>query len=285
MDTLARDTEGDTLVHGKIVEKYKALLDGYSHFYRRDVLNGHPVLAVETISVARNIYNNVRPSYGIHPFGALQLDNPAALRKAQLYIADGGPFQAQANGPFFYYNLLDLQQLCNSYTAIEQKLAAQKQPLRLPIEDGAPDFVWSDIDAQAVVLKNGPDRLWLAFNWRRPRWQTNDITRIHMIDPMVRRVAIVIGSHLGEVTLIPAAAKNPLGLAPNGQYYDHRAFDILNQVQFGKYLIAQNVSKTRTFPLNAPDVHRARDLATKKIYSAFPIAVKPRTALVLEILN
>ena len=198
MDSLARVTEGDPLVHGRIVEKLTALLNGYSHFYRRDTLDGHPVLAVETISVARNIYNSVRPSYGIHPFAALQLNNVFALRKAHLYIEDGQPFGAKADTSFFYYNLLDLQQLCNSYAAIEKKLAAQTQPLRLPMEDGSPDFVWSDIDAQAVVVKNGPDRMWLAFNWRRPRWETNDITRIHLIDPLVRRVVNVKGSHLGK---------------------------------------------------------------------------------------
>ena len=285
MDNLARVTEGDTLVHGKIVAKFQALLNAYSHFYRRDILDGHPVLAVETISVARNIFNNVRPSYTIQPYAVLKLNNPAALRRAHLYIADGQPFGAKADAGFFYYNLLELQQLCNVYPSLETKLAAQTHPLRLPMEDGAPDFVWSDIDAQAVVLKHGTDRLWLAFNWRRPRWETNDITRIHQIDPMVRRVVNVKGSHLGEVELIPASAKNPVGLAPNGQYYDHRAFEILNQVRFGNYLIAQNVSKTRIFPLNAPGVKRVRDLATKKTYTAFPIMVKPRTAIVLEILN
>ena len=285
MDNLARVTEGDTLVHGRIVEKLNALLDGYSHFYRRDLLDGHPVLAVETITVARNIFNHVRPSYGIQPYAALQLNHPAALRRAQLYVQDGQPFSAKADPGFFYYNLLELQQLCNCYAALEQKLAAQKRPLRLPMEDGAPDFVWSDMDAQAVVLKNGPDRMWLAFNWRRPHWEANDVTRIHLLEPMVRRVANVRGSHLGEVLVIPASAHDPVGLAPNGRYYDHRAFDILNQVRFGKYLISQNVSKTRTFPLNAPGVRRARDLATGKVFTAFPISVKPRTAVVLEVLD
>ena len=282
LDNLARVTQGDALVHGAIVQKLSALVNAYSHFYRRDIANGHPVLAVETLAVARNIYNTVRPSYGVHPFAALEFGNPAALRKAQLYIEDGQPFEATSGGGFFYYKLLDLQAMCNSYAAIEAKLAAQKTPVLLPMEDGAPDFVWSDIDAQAIVVKNGADRLWLAFNWRRPRWETNDITRIHQITPTVRRIVTLQGAHKGEVELIPASAKNPVGLSPNGQYYDHRAFEILNQARFGQYIFAQNVSKTRSFSLDVPGVKRARDLATKAAVT-LPLVVKPRTSVVLEV--
>ncbi|BCM92619.1 hypothetical protein IAD21_04501 [Abditibacteriota bacterium] len=283
LDNLARITEGDTLMHEAVVARLKAVLAGNSHFYRREVTDGQSVMTTDYIMPARNIFNFVKPSYSIQSYAALNLNDPIALRKAEIYRQDGRAFlEKPDSGPFFYYQVMDLQALANSYAAIEAKNAA-KPPVPLPMEDGAPDFVWSDIDAQCVVLKNKGEKLYLAFNWRRDRWQLNDLARVHFLSPIVRRVANIAATHQGEVVTIPAASQNPIGLAPNGKYYDHHAFEILNQVRFGKYLIAQNVSKTRTFNFDAPGVKRATDLATKRIYTRFPIAVAPRTTLVLEV--
>lgn len=91
--------------------------------------------------------------------------------------------------------------------------------------------------------------------------------------------------HQAAVELIPATDKMPVGLSSNGQYYDHRAFEILNEPRFAKYLIGQNVSKSKSFSLQTPSVKKARDLVTRKVYTSFPIDRKPRTAVVLEVLE
>jgi hypothetical protein len=289
LDNFARLTEGDPLIHAMVVDKLKGALDGYQHFYRRDVQGQNRVLAVETIIGARNIFNHVRPSYPYTPYAAVTLRDPVALRETQLYLEDGRGYTEDANGPFFYYHLLTLQSLSKNQPEIEAILAAntaKHKPMPyLPMEQEAPDFVWTDIDAQVVVIKHGLNKMYVMFNWRRPRWEATDITRIHLIRPMTRRVANVMGSHLGQVLLIPASAHDPRGLAPDGKYYDYHSFEILNEVRFGKCIVVQNVSKTQSFQFAPHGVRKAIDLSDHKIRTQFPMVVRPRTAVVLEVLD
>ena len=201
LDNLARLTEGDTLIHAKVVEKLNSAINAYQYFYRRDADNGNSTLAIETIIGARNIYNTVRPSYGIHPYAILKLNNAAALRKAQLYGEDGRAYLETAGNGFFYYHLLELQSLSNYYAEIEKKLAAQaadKKPHYLPMEPQAPDSVFADMDAQTMAFKSGDERLWIMFNWKRPRWKVTDITRIHYLSPMVGRISNIKGRTSGR---------------------------------------------------------------------------------------
>ena len=60
----------------------------------------------------------------------------------------------------------------------ESLKAQPPRPIKLPMSDGQPDFVFSDEEDGCVALKNGRERLYVSLYWRA-RYGVNFLARVH----------------------------------------------------------------------------------------------------------
>jgi len=191
--------------------------------------------------------------------------------------------------------------------------AQQKHHVSLPMSDDMPDFVFSDEEDGVVALKNGKDRLYASLYWRA-RNAVNHLAKVHYITPNIDRIAnIYIDSkfessgmeytrqnwvNLGfdgsrefykSVESAHTGEKLPIAKIPEGTVYQAGEENVyagrasFYTLVYGKYLIAMNTTKDKTFDLAIPaGFKNARDIKTKKsIGKLTDLKVKPGSTIVL----
>ena len=135
-------------------------------------------------------------SYGAGDPGAwmaLNASEPTSVRLAQLRMEHGQAFaldaasDAATHSPHWPDLLAEASIWLGSFQALA---ALPATDFRLPMEAGAPDFAWGDVQAGAVAIKHGGVRLFASMQWRHgylnqhaPRVPSNvalnNVTRVH----------------------------------------------------------------------------------------------------------
>lgn len=190
----------------------------------------------------------------------------------------------------------------------------KKQPrynAKLPMSKGMPDVVFSDEEDGVIALKNGDEILYASLYWRA-NYAINFLARVHYMTPEIDRIATVFedikftdsglrykrpervnlafsdardfypgvkSAHTGEelpIAKIPEGIKFEPGwenvYAGKGDFYTLR---------YGKYLIAMNCTKDRSFDLTIPKAKEVTDFPSKKIVKESTLSIKPLTTVVL----
>lgn len=181
---------------------------------------------------------------------------------------------------------------------------------RLPMSQGQPDFVFSDEENGVVAIKNGEEILYASLYWRA-RNAINFLARIHNITPNFERIAIVRqetlfepygefysrpdwidfgfakGGHKypGKLHSAHTGEKLPIAKIPDGVKFEpgdesfYAGKGDFYICRYGRYLIAMNTTKNKTFEAEAPA--KSRDLVTGKTFeSDQKVKVGPRTTAV-----
>lgn len=189
-----------------------------------------------------------------------------------------------------------------------------KQPRRegrLPMSEGMPDVLFSDEEVGVVALKNGDEILYTSLYWRA-NFAVNFLARVHYITPECDRVATVFedirytpsgytytrpernnlffsparnfypevkSAHTGEqlpIARIPDGVEFKPGqesvYAGKGDFYTLR---------YGKYLIAMNCTRDRTFEVAVPTEGRVHTFPGKEVVRDKVLTVQPRSTTVL----
>lgn len=268
------------------------------YFYPALDAENHRVLSAETYASSRKDGYGVHVSYPIAGYTATRLNSNGAASFLAQYIKDERGYSGDirntfdTNSPHIYTSLVDSQDILKYYHEAEEMINQGKtEPL--PMDDEHEDFAWFDPDAQSVVFKNNGDRCYVTFNFRRNDWEYNDYTRIHMTNTNTDRIADVRSSHQGGLY----TWKDSTHTSAAGNPYTHTRYDGMNEVKYGKYIIALNMSKSdssvgqsgTTYTMqDTTGVTKARDLVTGKIYednNSIKVDVAPQSAAVLEVLE
>lgn len=279
-------------------QAYNAYESAKYYFYPAVDVNGNNVLSGETYASSRKDGYSVFPAYPIAGYTATYLNSDGALTFMAKYIEDDRGYtgdirsQFDKKGPHIYTSLVDSQNILKYYKEVEE-LIAQGKIKPLPMEDEHKDFAWFDPDAQSVVFKNGDDRCYVTFNFRRGSWEYNDYTRIHLINEDIDRLADVRSSHQGGLY----TWQDDTHKSDAGNPYTHTRYDGMNEVKYGKYIIALNMSKNdssagqsgKTYTMSqTTGVVKARDLVSGKVYESaegISVDVAPQSCAVLEVLE
>ncbi|MDO5396981.1 MAG: copper amine oxidase N-terminal domain-containing protein [bacterium] len=279
-------------------QAYNAFEAAKYYYYPAVDAKGNRVLSAETFASSRKDGFSVHTSYPIAGYTATKLNSAGALSFLAKYVQDERGYTGdirntfETKSPHIYTALVDSQDILKYYEDVEQLIKENKiEPL--PMEDAHEDFAWFDTDAQSVVFKNKDDKCYVTFNFRRDNWTYNDYTRIHMKNSDCDRLADVRSSHQGDVY----TWKDSTHLTESGNPYTHTRYDGMNEVSYGKYIIALNMSKQdaavgqtgKTYTMeHTTGVTKARDLVSGKIYedsNGIKVDVAPQTGVVLEILE
>lgn len=262
--------------------------------------NGADVLVSECWGGSRNAGYGQKLFYVCGGYTALETNNKTATRIMQKYIEDGraysDPLRENITNrtPHVYSGIVEAQEMLKFYREIEKTLDDKKKPTDyLPMEPEHPDFVWSDLDGQVVVLKDKDTRAYFTFNYRRDDWQYNNNVRIHYTTDNGKRDYVANargitkgGTYSYEDTTV------------NGETYTHTRYDGFSQVEYDKYIVAMNQSRTdeevghkgKKYKVETFGVKKAKDLVSGKVYTGkdgndIEVVAKPGQTLVLKILN
>ncbi len=289
-------------------EKTKAIFDETAYntyesakyfFYPAVNENGDVILSSETFASSRKDGYGIHTSYPVAGYTATELGSQGALAFLANYIKGNRAYsdtlrnEIEVNKtPHVYTRVVESQEKLKYYKEIE-KLIADGKVEPLPMEKDAPDFVWYDADGQTMVFKNGEDRCYITFNFRRDDWKYNDNTRVHMIMDDAEWTANVKGSHQGDIY----TWQDYTHTTEAGNPYTHQRYDGMMEVKYGKYIAAINQSKNdpavgqegKSYVLSGTDeIVRAKDLISGKIYESkdgIKVEVMPRQAVLLEVLE
>ncbi|HJA54262.1 MAG TPA: hypothetical protein H9951_02575 [Candidatus Bacteroides intestinigallinarum] len=192
----------------------------------------------------------------------------------------------------------------------------KKEPhrgMKLPMSQGMPDTIFSDEEVGVVALKNGDEILYASLYWRA-NYAINFLAKVHYITPEIDRVATVFqdikftdsgytykrpertnlafsdnrnfysdvkSAHTGEelpIAKVPEGIKYHPGeensFAGKGDFYT---------LCYGKYLIAMNCTKKRSFTLEIPKAKSVIEFSSKKQIKETSFTVKPMSTVVLII--
>lgn len=233
-------------------------------------------------------------------YTALDVKNKSALRIMQKYIEDGQAYldplrENIANKtPHVYSSIIEAQEVLKFYREVEKTLKNKKKATDyLPMEEEHPDFVWSDLDGQVVVLKDKGTKAYFTFNYRREDWQYNNNVRIHYTTDNGKRdyVANATGINKG-------GTYSYQDTTVNGETYTHTRYDGFSQVEYDKYIVAMNQSKTnqvqnhkgKSYLVETFGVKKAKDLVSGKTYIGkngkdIKVIAKPGQTVVLKIMK
>lgn len=183
---------------------------------------------------------------------------------------------------------------------------------RLPMSPDSPDFVFSDEQDGVVAIKNGEEILYASLYWRA-RHGINHLGRIHYLTPRHSRIATVMervdftpsgndytrpnwtnfgfgnGGHRypEEFNSAHQGEKLPIARIPDGVNFKpgdeniHAGKGDLYQLRYGKYFIAMNMSRVKTFKVPVP-AGMARNLVTgKEMKSEEIMEIPPQETTVL----
>ena len=166
----------------------------------------------------------------------------------------------------------------------ETLAALPPSPHKLPMSWDQQDFVFTDEENGVVALKHGDEILYVSLYWRA-RQAVNNLARIHYLTPGFDRIAEVrqetqfipagefimpdqtnmafgnggvkypgnlTSAHTGEKQFL---AQAPLGQPPvkPGQESPSAGRADFYTLHFGPYVIGLNMSKAKTFAINAPE--------------------------------
>jgi hypothetical protein len=169
--------------------------------------------------------------YGGNAYAADVLGDPVALRSIQLQLANYEPLSSSviAQDVLFAENLAGYLE---DLPSVERVATLPDGSYRFPMEDGQPDFVWTDEQGASGAIRNCGDRLYIALNWRHgfdgaanaADASVDNIARIHLSNNAYDRVATI-------------AMESPSGF---GRFYT---------ATFGPYLIGMNLSTDSSYQL------------------------------------
>ena len=191
--------------------------------------------------------------------------------------------------------------------------ALPPSPHKLPMSWDQPDFVFTDEENGVVALKHGDEILYVSLYWRA-RQAVNNLARIHYLTPGFDRIAEVrqetqfipagefimpdqtnmafgnggvkypgnlTSAHTGEKQFL---AQAPLGQPPvkPGQESPSAGRADFYTLHFGPYVIGLNMSKAKTFAINAPETGGSiTELITQRqVAPGATENVPPRTTVV-----
>jgi hypothetical protein len=240
-------------------------------------------------------------------------DDPAVVGVAQQGLADGQYFSYIA-GRLKDPDTLGMMLNVDDYAKVKD---LKPSPVRLPMTDGQPDFVFSDEENAVVALKQGDIRLYMNFYYRA-ECGVNRIARIMEITPDLVRLATVRSNveinDSGQTYTRPdwIDGMRNIGHPPPGQEI-HQAWagevlpiakrpDDATQPEYGKwgpfvgkaafyslrygpYLIGLNTTEDKTYTLSTPSGRaQAKDLVSGKVLDlAKPVDVAPLATVVLDL--
>lgn len=230
--------------------------------------HGHIALLGENVVNSRNNYMMPRPDYGGSlGAGAVELQIPAAIRMAQLYMEHQRGFSIEGNRVDVHYPTRALYaiELANHYDTI---ISMPKTEHRLPMESKEADFIWTDELAQAVVIKHDEARMYMSLNWRNSGGGTrmfenarnSDIARVHYTTPTIDRIANVAMESM-------------------------HGYMQLSHAQYGDYLIYMNSSSVEAYDIDGPEgLNAALDLVSGEVINlAQPHTLPPLTTRVFYV--
>lgn len=236
--------------------------------------------------------------------------DPITIAFAQQMLDDNQYFHVvkermKDRGVESIYNLLRVPE---NYELIKKQ---PKKSVKLPMSKGMPDVIFSDEEIGTVAIKNGDEILYASLYWRS-NYAVNFLARVHYITPEIDRVATVFqdikftdsgmrykrpervnlafsdardfypeikSAHTGEelpIAKIPAGIQFEPGsenaYAGRGDFYTLR---------YGKYLIAMNCTKDRSYELKVPQKDKVFSFPEKEEVKQPIINVSPHTTVVL----
>jgi hypothetical protein len=197
----------------------------------------------------------------------------------------------------------------------EAMRALPRQPHRLPMSEGQPDFVFADEENGVLALKHGGEVLYASLYWRA-NYGISGLARVHYVTPVTDRIATVAldrqeyqpsglyftrpdNPHINgtrfsirypdDGSVWTAGERQPVARLPSGSVYmpgEDNAYAgraDYYQLRYGPYLIAMNSSSDQTFELRLPA--RARPLKELASGAAVPAGagawrVSPRSTAV-----
>lgn len=246
--------------------------------------------------------------------------DPRLVGYAQQMIADNQFFASLGTVMSENSSLRNTHGLLSAPDSYRTITESSPSPHRLPLSDGAPDYVFTDEENGVVALKHGDEILYASLYWRA-RNAVNFLAAVHHITPRVERQAIVReevrftplgqnykrpaavvfgfgngGAHLKYPpgSLPPSAHAGeelPIAAPPPGVTFKPGAESVyagkgdFYLLRYGDYLIAMNTSATKPESFEVPiDFVGARDLVRpdKATVAAGQKAVKPRSTVILR---
>lgn len=283
----ARGQPGDPRIRDQLVKIAQARA-----FFRYPHWDGHGdrTMRLETAIGWRDIYwpgdaiYAQRPSWDSSPLQvAVATGDPKLIGYAQQMFADNQFFESLEH-------MMEAKHLRATIGLIDVigELAAfrklPRQPFKLPMTPGAPDFVFADPEDGVVALKHSGDVLYASLYWRA-NYGINGLGRVHLVTDRTDRVATVPldrqeyepsgqfhqrshnphsnGDHLSirypdDVDVWGAGDKQPVAQMPSGVKYLPGEDNIyagradLYVLTYGPYYIAMNSSKSKTFDVDLP---------------------------------
>jgi len=253
---------------GKAGIKLSAEIDNrHSHFPQHGVAYSAP--------------DSIKEHWGLEVAATIPED-PISLGVAQRFIADGYYFDhiaSRLNDP-------QTQAMMHNIDDFEKIKALPKVEFKFPMEDGQPDFVFSDEENAVVALKHGNDRLFINLYFRAEN-AVNSVAKILEITPTITRIVTaktnttviesgetytrkddidwIRGDTSGRVPPGPkihqawAGEKLPISARPEGatapKYGEFGPFvgrAAFYWLQYGDYLIGLNTTETNTYDLPVP---------------------------------
>jgi hypothetical protein len=285
---------------------------------------GHPAMRLETGVGWRDTHFPGSVIYA-QPLGGEQSTlcaaaatlDPHAIGYVQQMFADNQFFAAVAThleDPRFR-STVGLLGIPDEYELLKAQPAS---PHRLPMSWSQPDFVFADEEDGVVAIRHGQEILYASLYWRA-RYGINKLARIHYVTPQYASVAVVRqetqfepsgltykrpdwinmafgnggqrypgglhSAHAGE--LLPIA-RIPDGIPfKPGQENHFAGRGSFYQLRYGSYLIAMNMTKDRSFPLEVPSgLAQAPELVSGRTLTLRgPVSVPPKSTIILYVPN
>lgn len=252
--------------------------------------DGYRAMRLESAVGWRDVYypNDImyaqKPSWDASPLqAAVATGDPKLLGYAQQMIADNQFFPSIAHmmeAP----SLRATIGLIDVIEEYEQVKSMPAQQFKLPMTADQPDFVFADEEDGVVAVKHGDDILYASLYWRA-NYGISGVGRVHLVTPATDRVATVLldrqefrpsGLHFqrpdnphingtrfsitypGDGPVWTAGEQQPVAVLPEGSKYlagEDNAYAgraEFYQLSYGRYLIAMNSSKSRTFDIALP---------------------------------
>lgn len=238
--------------------------------------------------------------------------DPDAVAYAQQMMEDNQFFSVvkAKMGDRSLNSIYTLLRLPGEYELIMKQPRYQK---RLPMTQNMPDVLFTDEEVGVVALKNGEDILYTSLYWRA-NFAVNFLARVHYITPEMDRIATVFenvqytpsgytytrpernnlffsparnfypevkSAHTGEQLPI---AKIPDGVDfKPGQESVYAGKGDFYTLHYGKYFIAMNCSKDKSYEFDVPEGKQVIMFPSKDIITSQKLSVKPQSTVVLVI--
>lgn len=195
----------------------------------------------------------------------------------------------------------------------EKFMQQPRETKKLPMSEGMPDVLFSDEENGVIALKNGDEILYASLYWRA-NFAVNSLARIHYINPVIDRIATVFeevkftdsgltytrpervnfffsdANHFyPEIKSAHTGQQLPIAKIPEGVTYKPGSENIyagkgdFYTLRYGKYLIAMNCTKDRSFDLEIPKAKKVCNFPSKEIIKETRLSVSPGTTVVLLI--